>query len=215
VLVTTPELASRVQAGGGEGLVFHEPPPRQSEDAPPHVPRDAAIATDSRRVCVPFIFTRDEPVEVLLAAARHLPDVEFRVTGNPDRLPREMEIPPNITLVGFLDRELFQKEIQDSDVVLVLSTEPQSVMRTAYEAIRLGRPLVVSDTKATREYFPYAIHAENSGSAVSTAVRTALEEGDDLSAQRSTSAAESSRRITEEQMTGLREAIAGASHAKR
>lgn len=211
VLVTTPELARTVQAGGGQALVFHEPPARWQEDKRASILGDARASTGSRRVCVPFIFTRDEPVEVLLAAAIHLPDVEFRVTGNPERLPKEIEIPPNLTLVGFLDSKRFLKELSDSDVVLVLSTEPQSVMRTAYEAIRLGRPLVVSETEATRKYFPYALHTENSGLAVSKAIRALLKEETGASLRRTRSATEASQRITEDQMEELRARIARAS----
>jgi glycosyltransferase involved in cell wall biosynthesis len=212
VLVTTPELARTVQAGGGQALVFHEPPASWQEDQPARIAADARPSTGSGRVvCVPFIFTRDEPVDVLVAAARQLPDVEFRVTGNPERLPKEIEIPPNVTLVGFLDSRQFLKELSDSDVVLVLSTEPQSVMRTAYEAIRLGRPLVVSETAATRQYFPFALHTENSGLAVAKAIRALLEEDAGASLQRTRSATEASERITEEQMAELRARIARAS----
>jgi len=94
------------------------------------------------------------------SVARRLQNIEFRVTGNPDRLPDETAVPPNVTLVGFLGPERFLSEMKESDVVVVLSTERESVMRTAYEAIRVGRPLVVSKTEATLKYFPYALHAE-------------------------------------------------------
>ena len=211
VLVTTPQLARTVQAGGGAALVFHEPPARWQEDKPASILGDVRASVGSRRVCVPFVFQRDEPVEVLIAAAILLPDVEFRVTGNPERLPKEIEIPANLTLVGFLDSERFLKEMSDADVVLVLSTEPQSVMRTAYEAIRLGRPLVVSETEATLEYFRYALHTENSGLAVSRAIRTLLEEATGASLRRTRSATEASERITKDQMEELRERIARAS----
>jgi glycosyltransferase involved in cell wall biosynthesis len=211
VLVTTPSLAKTVQAGGGQALVFHEPPARWQEDKQSLISEDGRASAGSRRICVPFIFARDEPVDVLLAAAMHLPDVEFRVTGNPERLPKKIEIPPNLTLVGFLDSTRFLKELSDSDVVLVLSTEPHSVMRTAYEAIRLGRPLVVSKTEATRKYFPYALHTENSGLAVSNAIRALLEEETGASLRRIKAATEASQRITEDQMEELRARILRAS----
>jgi N-acetylglucosaminyldiphosphoundecaprenol N-acetyl-beta-D-mannosaminyltransferase len=210
VLVTTSELADKVRAGRGRALVFHEPPGSWQEDPQTLLAGEPGEPTTSRRVCVPFIFTRDEPVDILFAAARYLPDVEFRVTGNPEWLPKEIEVPSNITLVGFLNSEQFLRELHSSDVVVVLSTEPQSVMRTAYEAIRLDRPMVVTDTKATREFFPFAQHAENSPVAISDAVRILLQEGAVDSGQRTSAAAEFSRRITEDQMAELREVIATA-----
>ncbi len=211
VLVTTPELAKLVDDGGGLGLVFHEPPARWQEAEPELALPRAPAPEEPKRVCVPFIFTRDEPVEVLLSAARQLPDVEFRVTGNPDRLPQETIVPPNVTLVGFLDSKRFLKELAESDVVLVLSTEPQSVMRTAYEAIRLGRPLIVSKTEATLMYFPFAAHTENSGSAVSKAISTLLGEGADSIVRRTQEAREASQRVTDRQVAELRERIASVS----
>jgi Glycosyl transferase 4-like domain len=215
VLVTTPELAKKVDDGGGRGLVFHEPPAEWQEpgQAPalPEVPRRIG----KKRVCVPFIFTRDEPVDLLMEAAQLSPDVEFRVTGNPDRLPAEIVIPPNVTLVGFLNSTQFLEEMAASDAVLVLSTEPQSVMRTAYEAIRLRKPLAVSKTAATLMYFPLAAHTENSGPAVSDAICTLLAERPDKSLRRAEEANEESQRVTDRQVAELRQRIADAASPLR
>jgi hypothetical protein len=84
-------------------------------------------------------------------------------------------------------------------------------MRTAYEAICLERPLVVTDTKATRQYFPYAVHTENTGPAISKTVQTLLEEPGPDRISRTTAAAEVSRLVTAEQMNELRSRIAAAS----
>jgi glycosyltransferase involved in cell wall biosynthesis len=204
VLVTTEELAKTVNAGGGHALVFHEPFARWQELEEPSVPTDFPGSAHPIRVCVPFIFARDEPVGVLFSVARRLRNIEFRVTGNPDRLPDETVIPPNVTLVGFLGPEQFLNEMKKSDIVIVLSTERESVMRTAYEAIRVGRPLVVSKTEATLKYFPYALHAENTETSITAALMGAIEEDNDLSLQRRAAAIETSRKITNVQTEELR-----------
>jgi glycosyltransferase involved in cell wall biosynthesis len=204
VLVTTEELAKTVSAGGGHALVFHEPFTRWQELEEPSVPTDFPGSAHPIRVYVPFIFARDEPVGVLFSVARHLQNIEFRVTGNPDRLPDETAIPPNVTLVGFLGPEQFLSEMKKSDIVIVLSTERESVMRTAYEAIRVGRPLVVSKTEATLKYFPYALHAENTETSITAALMGAIEEDNDLSLQRRAAAIETSRKITNVQTEELR-----------
>jgi glycosyltransferase involved in cell wall biosynthesis len=141
---------------------------------------------------------------VLFSVARRHPDIEFRVTGNPDRLPDDIEIPPNVTLLGFLGPERFLREIKEADIIIVLSTERESVMRTAYEAIRAGRPLVISKTEATLKYFPYALHSENTEFSISSALMTAIEEDNDLSLQRRAAAIETSRKITTAQTEQLR-----------
>ena len=212
VLVTTEELVKTVNAGGGHALVFHEPFARWQELEEPPVPTDFPGATRPIRVCVPFIFARDEPVGVLFSVARRLRDFEFRVTGNPDRLTDETAIPPNVTLVGFLGQEQYLSEMKKSDIVIVLSTERESVMRTAYEAIRLGRSLVVSKSEATLKYFPYALHAENTETSIIAALMGVIEEDNSLSLQRREAAIETSRKITNIQTEVLRTRITELSH---
>jgi hypothetical protein len=212
VLVTTEELVKTVNAGGGNALVFHEPFARWQELEEPPVPTDFPGSTRPIRVFVPFIFARDEPVGVLFSVARRLRDIEFRVTGNPDRLPDDTTIPPNVTLVGFLGQEQYFSEMKKSDIVIVLSTERESVMRTAYEAIRVGRPLVVSKSEVTLKYFPYALHAENTESSIIAALMDVIEEDNNLSLQRRAAAIEASRKITNIQTEALRTRITELSH---
>lgn len=204
VLVTTEELVKTVNAGGGHALVFHEPFARWQELEEPSAPTDFPGSEHPTRVCVPFIFARDEPVGVLFSVARCLRSIEFRVTGNPDRLPDDTAIPSNVTLVGFLGPEQYLSEMKKSDIVIVLSTERESVMRTAYEAIRVGRPLVVSKTEATLKYFPYALHAENTETSITAALMGVIEEDNDLSLQRRAAAIETSRKLTNAQTEELR-----------
>jgi glycosyltransferase involved in cell wall biosynthesis len=212
VLVTTEELVKTVNAGGGHALVFHEPFARWQELEEPSVPTDVPGSTHPIRVFVPFIFARDEPVEVLLSVARRLQDIEFRVTGNPDQLPDDTAIPPNVTLVGFLGQEQYLSEMKKSDIVIVLSTERESVMRTAYEAIRMGRSLVVSKSEATLKYFPYALHAENTETSIIAALMVVIEEDNNLSLQRRAAAIETSRKITNIQTEALRTRVTELSH---
>jgi glycosyltransferase involved in cell wall biosynthesis len=204
VLVTTEELANTVNAGGGHALVFHEPNARWQGLEEPSVPPAISVSVHSIWVFVPFIFARDEPVDVLFSVARRLRNIEFRVTGKPDRLPDDTAVPPNVTLLGFLGPEQYLSEMQKSDIVIVLSTERESVMRTAYEAIRLGRPLVVSKTEATLKYFPYALHAENTETSIAAALMSIVEEDHDRSLQRTAAAIETSRKITDAQTEVLR-----------
>lgn len=204
VLVTTEELAKKVNTAGGHALVFHEPFARWQELNEPSVPTDEPGPVHPIQVFVPFIFARDEPVSELFSVARRLRDVEFRVTGNPDRLPEDIAIPKNVTLVGFLEKDQYLREMRASDIVVVLSTERESVMRTAYEAIRLGRPLVVSKTEATLKYFPYALHAENTETSIAAALMAMIEEDPSLNLERRAAAIEASRKVTAAQTEILR-----------
>jgi hypothetical protein len=85
-------------------------------------------------------------------------------------------------------------------------------MRTAYEAIRVGRPLVVSKTEVTLKYFPYALQAENTEISMIAALMGVFEEDNDLSLQRRAAAIETSRKITNIQTEALRTRVTELSH---
>ncbi len=188
VLVTTPELAEVVQSWGGTPLVFHEAP--LTWEVPPARRSDQPLS-------VLYIgnFNADEPLDVVMEAARDATCWRVRVTGDPSKAPEGMTIgpvSPSIEFLGWLPQDQYVEEMADSDVVCVLTTEPTSVMRAAVEAVHAVRPLVVSDTDATRAAFPLAVHVSNDAAAL----RRAIEE---ISADRDTALAraQEARRIAD------------------
>lgn len=160
VLVTTDTLVDRVRAVGGNAIVFHEPDHCDWAERKP---------ASGSGVLFPGTFQRDEPISVVLAAARLVPEVEFRLTGDKAQAPAG-DLGPNVHLTGWLTEKDFAEEVSNAATVLVLTTEPESVMRTAYEAIRDRRPLIVTRTPATEKYFPHAWHVRNDPADVAHAV---------------------------------------------
>src|SRR5579875_63698 len=159
-LVAEDSWRSLVESWGGTAVVVHEAPGSWQATSPR---RQGPL-----RVLVVGRFGGDEPLEVVLGAARALPGLEFSITGNPAAFPRELRalVPPNARLVGFLDPERYRAAIVAADVVVTLTTEPASVMRAAYEAVYAGRPLVISDWPVGRALFPYACHVANTPEAL-------------------------------------------------
>jgi glycosyltransferase involved in cell wall biosynthesis len=168
VLVTTPSLAEQVNGWGGHGLVVHEAPVAFPEPRTPAVPTVLFVG----------IFATDEPVQEVVAAARLLPDTRFRITGDVARAPRGLvaEAPGNVTFTGFLGPEQYRSEVASSTLVLTLTTEPESVMRSAYEAVYARVPVVVTDTPALRKTFPYARFTDNDASSLTQALTGALQD---------------------------------------
>src|SRR5262249_49765006 len=78
-----------------------------------------------------------------------------RITGDPDRVPRALKLsaPANVTFTGFLPLREFLGEMLAADAVAVFSTDPHIMNRAAFEAVGLGRPLVLSDLTGLRERF--------------------------------------------------------------
>jgi glycosyltransferase involved in cell wall biosynthesis len=118
-------------------------------------------------------FDRDEPIDVMIDAARRLPSVGFRMTGNPARAARVLppELPPNLRLTGFLDTPAYGALLQHAGVVVALTTDDHTMQRGAYEATYQGTPVIVSNFAILREAFDEgAIQIDNTPDALVTAI---------------------------------------------
>jgi glycosyltransferase involved in cell wall biosynthesis len=196
LIVTTPDLARRVREWGGRPLIVHEPPSPA-----------ARVAERPDGVLFVSTFAPDEPLEEVLEAARALPDVRFRITGDPRRKP-DVAAPPNVEWTGFLRGEDYWRMLGRSAVILSLTRREQAVLRSSYEAVYALRPLIASDWPHMRELFPQATHASNHGAGIAAAVRGVLERRAELEA-----AAAPARELQlarwEQQLAGLRDALEG------
>jgi glycosyltransferase involved in cell wall biosynthesis len=175
VLVTTDERAAEVNGWGARGLVVHEAPvlfpPRRTQQPP--------------AVLFVGVFAPDEPVEAVVEAARLVPDVQFQITGDVSQAPSGLldNAPPNVSFVGYLGAEDYRQCVADATVLLTLTTEPSSVMRSAYEAVYARTPLITTGTPALRELFPHAVFCDNTAESVRDAVVRALADKADLESQ--------------------------------
>ncbi|MGY5882435.1 glycosyltransferase [Modestobacter lacusdianchii] len=204
VMVTTGHWVREVEGWGGRGLIVHEAPPRWE------VPTHRGRPTGRPRVLFVGVFASDEPVDVVWGAARAMPDVDVLVTGDARRCPPELRtsMPANVQLLGFLGPAEYRAAVEEADVLLVLTTEPTSVVRAGYEAVYARRPLVVSDTPVLREVFPEAVHTSNDAAAVATALRTALSLAGDP--ERLDAALELQQSRWDDQLSRLRAALTKA-----
>ena len=169
VMVCSEALAERVAAWGGRSIVVHEAPPLES--VPP-----AREVHFEPHVLVPGYFSHDEPIAEAVAALRMLPGVVLDLCGSIARLPPALVAgaPPSALFHGRLARDAYVRAIARADVVLALTTQPQSVLRVACEAVWHGRPLVISDLPINRTLFPHAIHVANNALAIAAGVSDAL-----------------------------------------
>lgn len=127
-------------------------------------------------IVVPSTFHDDEPFEVVFDAASRLPDVAFYFTGDSASIPPEALIkkPANCYLTGFLPYVQYVGLMRGADVVLDLTTRDGTVLSGAFEAISLGKPMIVSDWQVLRDYFAIGtIHIPNSVNGILNGVRQA------------------------------------------
>jgi glycosyltransferase involved in cell wall biosynthesis len=168
-LVASPELAEIVTRSGGRPVIMHEAPPEWEIHTVPQVSAEPTVLWVT-------IFAADEPLDMVLAAARELDDVKFLITGDRRRAPREKieSAPPNVEFTGFWAAEGYARLIAQADVMLVLTTEPTSVPRAAFEAVEGLRPLVLSDLPGLREMFPAAVFVQASSQDIARGIREAI-----------------------------------------
>ena len=124
------------------------------------LPRPTAVSPQSLRgrfrIAVISTYAPDEPFDAVLQAARAVSnDVQFFVTGNPARLTEAVRasVPPNVTLTGFLSEPDFWSMLASCDAVMDLTTMDACLVCGAYEAIAVGRPLVLSNNAVSCDVF--------------------------------------------------------------
>jgi glycosyltransferase involved in cell wall biosynthesis len=178
VLVSNAEL--RVQLGLSNVLVLPDSLMDGSE-----VSADAAPAASEGPPAIrPFRVTyvaswaEDEPFRQVIEAADRLPSgVQIRITGRaPPAIAQSLSLPSNLSLLGFLEDSAYLDELRSTDVVLVLTRREACLTCGAYEAVSLGKPLILSSTRALRSYFgEAAVYTENRPENIADAVLAAKE----------------------------------------
>jgi glycosyltransferase involved in cell wall biosynthesis len=153
------------------------------DDLPDSAEAAAASTPAGPMVLVAGGLDSEEPVAATLAAARLMPEVEFRLTGDPRRLGDGIVAgaPENAHFTGWLDYPKFLGQVQVADVVAALTHDAGIMNRAAYEAVGLGKPIVLSNSPGRRERFgAVAVFTANTPAAIASAVRQALEEKAEL-----------------------------------
>ena len=176
VLLHTAELVRMVEAWGAPAMLLPDDVPDAGEAAP--VP-----AHNRPTVLVAGSFDGNEPVECALDAARLMPDFGLRFTGDPRLLPEDMrrDAPSNVVLTGYLPYRQFLGEMLAADVVAVFSSDPRIMNRAAFEAVGLGKPLVLSDLPALKTRFSAAAtFCPNEPRAMAEAMVDAIRRKDEL-----------------------------------
>jgi glycosyltransferase involved in cell wall biosynthesis len=150
-IVTNRFLADKVIALGGRPLVLPDPLPDVAAAAPPVLSVGEAI-----RILVVATYAKDEPIGIIFEAARRLIGlVKFQITGNFRKLnPAQIaSVPSNVELLGFVPEEEYWNRMRGAHAVLDLTLMEDCLVCGAYEAIAVGRPVVLSDTRALKDYF--------------------------------------------------------------
>ncbi len=99
-------------------------------------------------------FAGDESTRAIFEAVRDA-ELELFVTGNPGKLQADVaaRAPPNVRFTGFLAEEDYWGLLRAADAVVDLTLKPDCLVCGAYEALAVGRPMLLSHNPASAELF--------------------------------------------------------------
>lgn len=169
-IVTNSILKSHVDALGGRAISL--------PDKLPVVPEVQASKLDAA-FSVAFIctFSIDEPFQEVFAAARLVsPTTMIYTTGKFQGKINSDDVPSNIRLLGFVSEKTYWELLIASDVIMDLTTRENCLVCGAYEGVSLSKPLILSNTSATRSYFTKGcVYVDSNASSIAKGIQIAQE----------------------------------------
>jgi glycosyltransferase involved in cell wall biosynthesis len=94
-------------------------------------------------------------VETVLATARRVPDLRFRIVGSGQLEPLLRQPPPNVQHVPWVDYPVLPQELRDAGCALGIFGTSEKARRVipnkVFQALACGTPVVTADTPAARE----------------------------------------------------------------
>lgn len=173
VLVTNKGLASQVTKVGGTPFILPDPLPPVSSTKP-HISETKPGSPKALFICT---WAADEPYLEVLKAAESVPEVQFFVTGNSKNREQQYgrSLPNNVHLTGYVPDDDYEKLLTDSDLIIDLTTRENCLVCGAYESVSAGKPFVLSNTDALRDYFrDGGVYVENYDAAIADGIRRLL-----------------------------------------
>ncbi len=175
-IVTNDHLARVVESWGAQTLVLHCLP--MALTGTQH-----SVSKGHINIVLVNTFSRDEPVDAVVNAAKNIPNVPVYITGNIERAPRDLlqAAPPNVRFTGWLSDEEYAGLLRSATVVMVLTTRDHTFQRGANEALELEKPLITSDWPLLRQAFSKGtVHVDNTVTGITNGIQTAIRDHDSL-----------------------------------
>lgn len=152
LLVTNDSLSIHCKRIGGIPFVMPDPLPLMAKAC-----LDGVVTNDNRfRILFICTWAEDEPIEEVILAANRLDarQYQIRITGRPNlRYLENSQIPDSIKLLGYVSDEEYISEIFSVHAVIVLTNRENCLNCGAYESVSAGKPGILSDSAALKDYF--------------------------------------------------------------
>ena len=167
-IVTNAQLATLVAGYGGRPFVLPDRIP-----TPPDAGKAPALPGTFNVVLI-ATYAPDEPIAEVLEAVRGS-DIQLHVTGNPRKLQAGIRegAPSNVHFTGFLQDDAYWGLLSAADAVVDLTLMDNCLVCGAYEALSLGKPMLLSNNAASVDLFAdAAVFTDNSPADIRRALET-------------------------------------------
>jgi glycosyltransferase involved in cell wall biosynthesis len=172
-IVTNDKLATLVKSKGGRPFVL----PDRIPNFEGYLPEKLDLRG---RFKVFFIctFADDEPFLEVIGAGKLLEkNTVIYISGNPKSHIGKIkaDIPDNVVPTGYLPEEEYLRMMSSCDLILDLTTREDCLVCGAYEALGMGKPMLLSDTAVNREYFRKGVlYTDNSSRDIAEKIQIAM-----------------------------------------
>ena len=85
--------------------------------------------------------------DIIIEAAKHFPDIQFRLVGHISQSFSDIELPSNVVLLGERNRTQVNEEYKNADVLL-FPTHTEGFPLTVIEAMAYGLPIITTQVGA-------------------------------------------------------------------
>ena len=146
-IVTNDSLKKSVNCNGGNAFVL--------PDKIPAVPKVKTIDLQGKyKLACISSFGKDEPYQSIIDAGMLIGnDTCIYMTGNYKGKVLKNIIPSNLKMLGYLNEQDFWTLLCSVDGIIDLTTRENCLVCGAYEGIAVGKPLILTNTKAIMNYF--------------------------------------------------------------
>jgi len=172
VIVSNKYLAKYVKKNRGNAFDLPDPLP--------HFYGCNIVKNNGIGQVILFICTwaADEPYLEVIKAAEHIDkSIKVFITGNSKGKEKQAttDLSENIVLTGFLPDEKYISLLASCDIVIDLTTRDNCLVCGAYEGIEFGKPLILSNKKALKEYFyKGVVFTENNETEIASSITYAI-----------------------------------------
>ena len=171
IIVTNDELAKIIRKNRGRPFILQDKIP--SLDAACHIPLKGEF--NLVLVCT---FEPDEPFQEVIRASGFIDQsICIYITGKYQKANQTIinQASSNVIFTGFLPENEYISLLNSCDIVIDLTLEPDCLVCGAYEAVALGKPLILTDMPALRNYFKHgAVYTKNRAEEIAESIQYAI-----------------------------------------